>query len=177
MTSPPVLVVLRGNSGSGKTSVARELRRRHGRGCALLEQDYLRRHLLRERDLDGGLAPLLIAETARTALTHGYAAILEGILHTHRYREALLALASHGRTTFYYFDVPLEETIRRHETKPSPDFTESDLRTWFTPHDVLGTPDEHLIPPTMTFEETVRFVATTSGLPQTTTNEDHLPFA
>jgi guanylate kinase len=31
------LIVVRGNSGAGKSSVARELRRRHGRGCALVE--------------------------------------------------------------------------------------------------------------------------------------------
>ncbi len=28
-----ILVCIRGNSGSGKSSIARELRRRHGRGC------------------------------------------------------------------------------------------------------------------------------------------------
>lgn len=33
----PTLVVIRGNSGSGKTTTARELRRRYGRGCALIE--------------------------------------------------------------------------------------------------------------------------------------------
>jgi guanylate kinase len=31
------LLVIRGNSGSGKSSVAREVRRRHGRGMALVE--------------------------------------------------------------------------------------------------------------------------------------------
>jgi uridine kinase len=44
------LVVIRGNSGSGKSTVTRELRHRYGRGCALVEQDYLRRMVLRERD-------------------------------------------------------------------------------------------------------------------------------
>jgi predicted kinase len=32
----PTLVVIRGNSGSGKTTTAREVRRRYGRGCTLL---------------------------------------------------------------------------------------------------------------------------------------------
>ncbi|MFF1875871.1 kinase, partial [Kitasatospora herbaricolor] len=35
------LIVLRGNSGSGKSTVARELRRMLGDGVALVEQDYL----------------------------------------------------------------------------------------------------------------------------------------
>jgi hypothetical protein len=67
-----VLVVIRGDSGSGRSSIARELRRRHGRGCALVEQDYLRRILLRERDEPDGAAPALIvrlsADKMRTAL-------------------------------------------------------------------------------------------------------------
>lgn len=37
MTSP--LIVLRGNSGSGKSSVARALRERYGYGLAWVEQD------------------------------------------------------------------------------------------------------------------------------------------
>jgi hypothetical protein len=71
------LVVIRGNSGSGKSSIARELRLRYGRGCALVEQDYLRRIVLRERDKPGGLAPSLIAHTVRFALDHDYHVILE----------------------------------------------------------------------------------------------------
>ena len=45
----PTLVIIRGNSGSGKTSTAREVRRRYGqRGLAAVEQDYMRRVVLRE---------------------------------------------------------------------------------------------------------------------------------
>ena len=53
-TSATRLIVLRGNSGSGKSTVARAVRERYGRGCALVEQDYLRRIVLRELDGDGG---------------------------------------------------------------------------------------------------------------------------
>ncbi|EWM65627.1 MULTISPECIES: AAA family ATPase [unclassified Micromonospora] len=87
-----VLVCIRGNSGSGKSSIARELRHRHGRGCALVEQDYLRRVVLRERDTPGGVAPALIEQTVRFALDHGYHVVLEGILYTGRYRDMLTSL-------------------------------------------------------------------------------------
>jgi hypothetical protein len=79
------LVVIRGNSGSGKSTVARRLRLGYGRGCALAEQDYLRRIVLRERDGPGGIAPALIEQTVRFALDHGYHAVLEGILLRDRY--------------------------------------------------------------------------------------------
>lgn len=36
-THSPLFLVIRGNSGSGKTTTAREVRRRYGRGCALIE--------------------------------------------------------------------------------------------------------------------------------------------
>jgi predicted kinase len=86
----PTLVVIRGNSGSGKTTAAREVRRRYGRGCALLEQDYLRRVILREHDTSRSnpVAPTFITTTARTALDLGYHVVLEGILHTERYAAA-----------------------------------------------------------------------------------------
>ena len=35
--TPPTLVIIRGNSGSGKSTAANEVRRAYGRGCALLE--------------------------------------------------------------------------------------------------------------------------------------------
>jgi predicted kinase len=88
----PMLVVIRGNSGSGKTTTAREVRRRYGRGCALLlEQDYLRRIVLREHDSSrtNPVAPAFITATARNALDLGYHVVLEGILHTDRYANVL----------------------------------------------------------------------------------------
>ena len=49
-TDDPVLVVLRGNSGAGKSTVAREVLRRSPEPIALVQQDYLRRlgHLAAE---------------------------------------------------------------------------------------------------------------------------------
>lgn len=47
------LIVLRGNSASGKSSVAAGLRDRFGRGLAVVGQDNLRRTVLRERDRPG----------------------------------------------------------------------------------------------------------------------------
>nr|BEK71438.1 hypothetical protein KPHV_86650 [Kitasatospora purpeofusca] len=48
------LCVLWGNSASGKSSIATEIRRRYGRGIALVGQDNLRRTVLRQRDVPGG---------------------------------------------------------------------------------------------------------------------------
>ncbi|MER7444536.1 kinase [Micromonospora avicenniae] len=173
-----ILVCIRGNSGSGKSSIARELRRRHGRGCALVEQDYLRRILLRERDLPGGAAPALIAQAIRFALDHGYHVVLEGIMHTSRYRRMLTALRDghRGRSLFCYLDVSLPETLRRHLTRPQAgEFTAEDMSGWYADHDVLGWSDEPVLPETTGLNEAVAVIAAAAGLSQTGRDDDLLP--
>jgi cytidylate kinase len=62
------LIAIRGNSASGKSAVAAEIRRRYGRGLAIVGQDNLRRQVLREHDVPGGANIDLIDLTARFAL-------------------------------------------------------------------------------------------------------------
>jgi predicted kinase len=156
------LIILRGNSGSGKTTVARAVRLGYGRGCALVEQDYLRRTVLRERDVDGGIAPALIAQTARFALDHGYHVVLEGILARGRYGAMLTELcrAHRGRTTVFYLDIPWEETLRRHATRPqAAEFGEAEMRGWYVPRDLLGIEGERIVDQELPLEETIELVA------------------
>ncbi|WP_432901511.1 AAA family ATPase [Micromonospora matsumotoense] len=166
---PPTLVIIRGNSGSGKTTAAREARRRYGRGAALLEQDYLRRTLLREHDSAhiNPVAPAFITATARTALDLGYHVILEGILHTERYADALHHLINHhpGPTAVFYLDVTYDETVRRHLTREEPiPVTPDEMRRWYTHRDLLHLPNETLIPEASTPTQTVTTILHTSGL-------------
>jgi predicted kinase len=161
------LVVIRGNSGSGKSTVARELQHRYGRGCALVEQDYLRRMVLRERDFPGGLAPTFIAHTVSFLLANGYHVVLDGILAADMYGDALAELrrAHGGPTFFFYLDVSLEETLRRHRTRPqAAEFTPDQMRGWYRAEDLLHVTGERVIPESSTIDETVASIAATSGL-------------
>ncbi|ROO60426.1 AAA domain-containing protein [Micromonospora sp. Llam0] len=165
----PTLVIVRGNSASGKTTAAREARHRYGRGCALLEQDYLRRTLLREHDSTHiqPVAPAFITATARTALDLGYHVILEGILHTERYATVLLQLIdSHpGPVAVFYLDVSFDETVRRHLNRAEPiPVTPDEMRDWYAHRDLLGVPGETVIGETSTFEQTVTTILHASGL-------------
>jgi len=165
----PVLVVVRGNSGSGKTTTAREVRRRYGRGCALVEQDYLRRIILREHDgsNDDPAAPTFIATTTATLLGLGYHVVLEGILRTDRYGQVLhRLLADHrGPSAVYYIDLTFEETVRRHEGRAHEvNFGPEQMRDWYLPRDLLGTPGEHVLDASRTLDETVTTILHTSGL-------------
>ena len=169
------LIVVRGNSGSGKSTVARRLSLGHGRGCALIEQDHLRRVVLRERELPGGHAPDLIAEVARFALDRHYHVIVEGILFAGHYAPMLAALwrAHRGGSWCFYLDVSFEETVRRHATRPqAAEFTVEDMRGWYQHRDLLGFAGEHVIPQTSTLDRTVALIAEVTGLPQDARDDD-----
>lgn len=160
-TSSTKLVIIRGNSGSGKSSVAKAVRERYGRGCALVEQDYLRRIILKELDKDGGLAPDFIGHTIRFLLDHGQHVILEGILSARRYGPMIRRLLREhrGASSVFYLDVSFEETLRRHQMRPqAAEFTAEDMRGWYLTHDVLGTEGEHVIGEQSSFDATVECV-------------------
>jgi len=160
-------VVLRGNSGWGKTATAREVRLQCGRGIAIVSQDVIRRDLLREKDVPGGVNIGLIDAIARHALDHGYHVILEGILHAAHYGDMLVGLRRqhHGRTACFYFDVPFAETLRRHATKPQAgEYGAPEMRSWYRPLDLVPELDEHRIDASRTLDEAIDLVIAGSGL-------------
>lgn len=92
-SSSATLIILRGNSGSGKTTVARALQHERGRDqVAVISQDVVRREVLWARDIAGNPAIDLIGLMARYALERGLSVIVEGILHPERYGDMLLDL-------------------------------------------------------------------------------------
>lgn len=161
------LVVLRGNSGSGKSSVAAGIRAHHGRGVALVGQDYLRRTLLDEPDRAGAANIGLIDTVARYALDAGLHVVVEGILNARRYGPMLSRLcADHrGLTRRYYLDIPFEETLRRHATRPEVfDFGEPEMRSWYRRLDLLPEADEAIVPAESSLHQTVARILRDTGL-------------
>jgi hypothetical protein len=161
------LVILRGNSASGKSTVAAEIRERYGRGMAIVGQDNLRRIILRERDIPGGANIGLIDSVARYALDHDFHVIVEGILYAHHYAGMLTALRHdhQGLTCCYYLDVPFEETLRRHATKPQAgEYGRAEMSDWYREHDVLPGGIEQVIPASSPLHATVERVMNDTGL-------------
>ena len=137
----PKLIMIRGNSGSGKTSVARALQRELGSNTLVISQDAVRREMLWVKDGEGTKAlPLLI-----TLLEYGHdnceVTILEGILNSSWYRPLFeREIQLFGDKIFaYYYDLPFEETLRRHETRDiRHEFGEEDMRRWWNEKDYLN---------------------------------------
>lgn len=150
------LVVLRGNSGAGKSTVARTLRQRVGAGLAWVEQDYIRRRLLAEHDRPGMANIGLIDLTVRYALDAGYYVILDGILPAAHYRAMLTDLHRdhQGLTWHAYFDVPLAETQRRHLDRSwASEVGIERLAEWYLPGDLLPDIDQAVIDADTTADE------------------------
>ena len=84
MISRP-LIILRGNSGCGKTSTARLLQRQLGYGTMLVSQDVVRREILRVKDSKNNPAIQLIYDLCMYGNKVGYTVILEGILSSKKY--------------------------------------------------------------------------------------------
>jgi predicted kinase len=155
------LIVLRGNSGSGKSTVASALREACDQGVAWVSQDLIRRSILKERDRPGGVNIGLIDQVARFALDNGYHAILDGIFYADRYEPMLAGLnRDHaGLSRFYYLDVSLDETLRRHLTRPqAAEFGAREMRQWYRPRDFLASINERVIPQASTPAETVSLI-------------------
>ncbi|QES57210.1 kinase [Streptomyces venezuelae] len=142
----PRLIVLRGNSGSGKTAVATELRHRLGRRLAVVGQDNVRRVILKERDTPGAANIGLIDTITRYSLIHGFHTLVEGILSATRYGEMLQQLHRDHGGHFFYLDVPFEETLARHATRPqAADFGADEMADWYRAQDLLPGVPEHVI--------------------------------
>lgn len=162
------LVVLRGNSASGKSAAAQRIRERYGRGIAIVGQDNLRRIILREWDRPGAANIGLIDQTARYALDHGFQVIVEGILNRDHYSDMLLQLGNdhRGSTNYFYFDVSFEETLRRHQTKPqAAEYGEAEMQSWYRPKDYLAGEVERVISEDTSLEEAVAIIMRDAGLP------------
>lgn len=125
------LIILRGNSGSGKTTIARLLQQEFGKETLLVSQDVVRREMLRVKDTAHNLSIDLIKKIAMYGKDRCSYVIVEGILATSRYRSMLLDLIDYfdGKAWVYYFDLPFAETLLRHQKRAnSREFGEPELR-------------------------------------------------
>ena len=140
------LIILRGNSGSGKTTVAKELQKKFGYNTMLISQDEIRRNILWVKDgIDTKALPLMI-ELLKYGYEHSDIVILEGIMYEEWYN-LLFKVANelYGSNVYaYYFDLSFEETVRRHNTR-NREFGEKDMRRWWREKDFSSVLREQAI--------------------------------
>lgn len=104
------IIILRGNSGSGKTTVARALQKKFGYNTMMISQDEIRRNILWVKDgVDTKALPLMI-ELMKYGYEHCDVVILEGIMYDEWYSPLFkTANELYGMDIYaYYFDIPLK---------------------------------------------------------------------
>lgn len=165
------LIVIRGNSASGKSTIAAAIREKYGRGLSVVSQDNVRRVVLREHDRPGAANIGLISLTCRYAIGAGFCTVLEGILYSAHYGDMLAGLrAEYGdRSSWWYLDVPFELTIQRHETKPqAAEYGRAELESWWREHDLLPGRFEQIITAGTTAEAAADRIMRHAGLADAT---------
>lgn len=80
------IIIIRGNSGSGKTTVANKLCDELGAECMLLSQDVIRRDVLHTKDGENSIAVDLLKDLILFGKKHNSIIILEGILNSVWYK-------------------------------------------------------------------------------------------
>ena len=113
------LIIIRGNSGSGKTTIAKRLQNHFGEGTLLVSQDTVRREMLKVHDRKGNLSHDLIRQIAEYGKDRCEYVIVEGILSKQNYGEMMHNLIEfyNGKAYTYYFDLSFEKTVERHNSR------------------------------------------------------------
>lgn len=157
----PKLIILRGNSGSGKTSTAKALQNILGPDTLLLSQDYIRREMLMTKDGKETSALPLIISLLKYGYEHCEYIILEGILHSEWYKPLFeTAVELFGTQIYaYYWDLPFEETLKRHSTRNKRfEFGEEAMRKWWLEKDYIGFIYEHIFDLFVSHEDALKII-------------------
>lgn len=153
------LIILRGNSGSGKTTAAKMLQEKFGPNTMLISHDMVRIQILHVWSREGieKSLPLMIS-LLKYGKQNSEVTILEGILPSKEYQPLFeAALEEYGQNIYsYYYDLPFEETLRRHGTKPNRnEFGETDMRRWWIEKDYLSSIPQTILKKELSLEDAV----------------------
>ena len=145
-----------------KASVAKALQRKFGSNTMLLSHDMVRIEILHVWGQEGIIKsePFMI-NLLKYGKANSEITILEGVLPAKEYNKLFeTAVEEYGQNIFaYYYDLPFEETLARHSTKPNlNDFGESDMRRWWKERDFLPMILEKVLDKDVSFEDAIEMI-------------------
>ena len=157
------IIILRGNSASGKSTIAKELRHKFGRGTFLIAQDNVRRKMLWVEDEPNNKAINLLINLVIYGSENCEITILEGILNSYMYESLFIQIKKLFPKNIYayYFDLPFEETVKRHKIRKQTEdigIREVEMRNWWREKDYLSIICEKTIDENFKEEEIVEMI-------------------
>jgi MoxR-like ATPase len=155
------LILIRGPSGVGKTTVARSLMKRTRRPTVLVDLDHYRFGFVnappRDHDRTLSLEYEMSASDVLIGLRLGFDVIFDGNFRAEEpdpFLDRLLA-AHPDRNYFFYLDASLRETLKRHGTKADPRISARKMREVYKYASPLGLAGEVVIPQSSSLQQTV----------------------
>ena len=161
------LIILRGPSSSGKTTVMNELKSRSPRRVATVEADIFKHKILHSQDGSKELTAKLCSDVIRRLLVSGYDVVAEGLFSAKYYKNVFddIESAHPHDNHFYYFDISLAEVIRRHSMRSkSTEFSSDYVAELYKKTSPLEHMQERRIDDHMLIEQIIDMIAAETGI-------------
>jgi len=153
------LIILRGNSASGKTTTAKMIQDSFARGKVMkISQNDVRLGILNVKDRIENPTAKLIENIAEFGKNKCDTVVIEGILGSHIYEDMFISLykSFEGNVFSYYWDIPFEETLIRHSKRDlAKVFGKERMKNWWLGKDMLDLPNEKILTKELSQEEIV----------------------
>lgn len=167
MADKSKFIIIRGPSGSGKTTVARELLKKSLRPTLLVSEDQIRKMFNDHHQTGHKTGKKLATSAVQVGLGDGYDVIYEGILNTKTTGDNLLDFFKVHKKEIYifYLDVGLEETLRRHQSRPERnEFKPEAVKKWWNYATPLDHTSEVVISESSSLGDTIRKISQVADL-------------
>jgi len=163
------LIILRGNSGSGKSTVALAIAKNSKRKVAVIDADFYRVQMLFPQGENKQDMAALMIHNVQYCLDHGYTVIWDSIFVANDRNKKMFSdffkQVQPKENYIFNFDVSFEETVNRHGTrKKSNDFGPEHMKEWYRPVEKLGYDFEYLIPESNTLKDTINLICQTAKI-------------
>ena len=160
------LIIIRGPSGVGKSSVAKALLKRTTRPTVLVDLDHYRFSFVNPPNYDHDLESAMSGSDVLIGLKLGFDVIFDGNF-TATVHDPFLAklLSAHPEENYlFYLDASLNETLKRQETKSHPRISTDKMQEVYPYASPTGHEKEVIIPQSSSLEQTVEQIAQITGI-------------
>lgn len=158
------VIIVRGPSGSGKSSVAKRLHEEAKENTALLVRDVFRVDIAKEQKNAGEITTDIIEYAAKKFLDNDYTVILEGIFSYKKYSDFIKRIIDYnkeGDNYLFYLNVSLEETLKRNKNRPKSKIIDDEhIKKWYEKSDKTNLAEEETIDAElMSFDEVISYIS------------------
>lgn len=160
------LIIIRGPSGVGKSTVAKALMKRTTRSAVLVDLDHYRFGFVNPPNPDHGVEYAMSGSDILIGLQLGFDVIFDGNFATEEHDPFLeLLFSAHPEENYlFYLDASLNETLKRHETKSNPRISAEKMKEVYPYASPTGHENEVIIPESSSVEQTVEQMAQITGI-------------